>query len=122
MDRVTPYLNVLEQNPDVLDSKVLDVPDVGQPSVSDTAPGFKQAPFWPGPPDEAAQHGVIGDIVRAIEPHTESDPLAILIQCLCAFGSCAGRNAYYQVEAERHYPNLFTVLVGDTAKGRKGTS
>jgi len=33
-----------------------------------------------------------------------------------------GRNAYYQVEADRHYPNVYAVLVGNTSKGRKGTS
>src|SRR5205807_2312813 len=32
------------------------------------------------------------------------------------------RGAYYQVEADRHHSNLFVVLVGDTAKSRKGTT
>ena len=29
---------------------------------------------------------------------------------------------YYQVESDRHHPNLFGVLVGESAKGRKGTA
>ena len=29
--------------------------------------------------DQAAYHGLAGDVVRAIEPHTEADPVAILI-------------------------------------------
>jgi hypothetical protein len=33
-----------------------------------------------------------------------------------------GRGPYYQVEGDRHGTNLFGVLVGETAKGRKGTS
>jgi hypothetical protein len=33
-----------------------------------------------------------------------------------------GRNAYFSVEADRHYPNLFVALVGYSSHGRKGTS
>lgn len=80
------------------------------------------ASCWPEPLNEAALYGLAGEIVRAIEPHTEADPAALLSQTLCAFGNVAGRNAYYQVEADRHYSNLYVVLVGPTAKGRKGTS
>ena len=79
------------------------------------------SPEWPRL-DPAALYGVLGDIVRAIEPHTEADPSALLIQLFAAFGSIAGRSAYFQVEADRHYPNVFAVLVGPTSKGRKGTS
>jgi 5S rRNA maturation endonuclease (ribonuclease M5) len=31
-------------------------------------------PAWPDPPAEAAFHGLAGDIVRTIEPHSEADP------------------------------------------------
>lgn len=60
--------------------------------------------------------------MTAIEPHTEADPAALLLQFLTAFGNIAGRKTYFQVEADRHYLNLFTCLVGPTSKGRKGTS
>jgi len=69
-----------------------------------------------------ALHGPIGDLVRLIEPHTEADSAAILIQALVAIGNLIGRTAYYRVEADKHYVNLFCVLVGHTSKGRKGTS
>jgi hypothetical protein len=72
--------------------------------------------------DAAAFHGLAGDVVRTIEPHTEADPVAILVQYLTAVGNAIGRGPYYQVEGDRHGPNLFVVLVGETAKGRKGTS
>jgi hypothetical protein len=39
---------------------------------------------WPLPPRAAAFTGLAGEIVRAIEPHSESDPLAILVQLLSA--------------------------------------
>jgi hypothetical protein len=77
---------------------------------------------WPEPPAPEAYVGLAGDIVRAIEPHTEADPVALLAHVLIGFGSMIGRKAYYVVEATTHYANEFVVLVGRTAKGRKGTA
>ena len=78
-------------------------------------------PSWPEM-DPAAYYGVAGDLVRLLEPHTEADNVALLLQFLVAWGSLASRNAYYQAEADYHHPNEFVVLVGTTSKGRKGTS
>ena len=72
--------------------------------------------------EEAAYYGLAGEIVRTIEPHTESDPVALLVQLLVMFGSAIGRTPYFPVEADRHYPNIFVCLVGPTSRGRKGTS
>ncbi|HEV2766031.1 MAG TPA: hypothetical protein VGV38_23810, partial [Pyrinomonadaceae bacterium] len=69
-----------------------------------------------------ALYGLAGDFVRLVEPHTEADPAALLVQFLVAFGNCVGRTPHFAVEADRHYGNLFAVLVGTTASGRKGTS
>ncbi len=77
---------------------------------------------WPAMLDDAAYHGVAGDVVRTIEPHTEADPAALLVQFLAYAGACIGRGPYYLVEGDRHYPNIFAVLVGQSAKARKGTS
>lgn len=77
---------------------------------------------WPVAPDDVVYHGTLGKLVHAIEPHSEADPLAILVQLLVSYGNVVGRTPYVPVEADRHYPNLFTVLVGETAKARKGTS
>ena len=77
---------------------------------------------WPPPLGEEAFHGLVGDFVRTIEPHTEADPAALLIQSLVAFGNVIGRSAHYLVEADKHYMNLNALLVGETAKARKGTS
>ena len=80
------------------------------------------APKRPRPMSEAAFYGPAGDIVRAIEPHSEADPVAILIQLLAAFGNLVGRHRYFRVGAKEHFTNIFAVLVGDTAKSRKGTA
>lgn len=77
---------------------------------------------WPDSLAAEAYHGLAGEIVRAIEPHTEADPVGLLLQLLTAFGSIVGRKAYFRAEADRHYLNLFVALVGVTSKGRKGTS
>jgi hypothetical protein len=65
--------------------------------------------------------GLPGDIVRIVEPHTESDPVGLLLSALVLFGNCIGRGPHYRVEATEHGPNLFVVKVGDSAKARKGT-
>jgi hypothetical protein len=44
----------------------------------------------------------------------------VLLQFLCAFGNACGRHSYMQVEADRHPPQIWPVIVGETAKGRKG--
>jgi hypothetical protein len=76
---------------------------------------------WPTLSEDAL-YGLPGEIVRAIEPHTEADPAAILVQLLTFFGNVIGRKPFFLVESTPHYGNLFAVLVGETAKGRKGTS
>jgi hypothetical protein len=61
-------------------------------------------------------------VVSTIAPHSEADPVAILIQFLVAAGNIIGRRCYYQVESDHHHANLFVVLVGPSSKARKGTS
>jgi hypothetical protein len=81
-----------------------------------------EAPQWPAPMHPAAFHGLAGDVVRAIEPHTEADPAAVLVLLLAAFGNLAGASAHFLAEARRHPLRIWPVLVGETAKGRKGSA
>ena len=83
--------------------------------VSDDNSGFPTL-------SEQAYHGLAGEIVRAIEPDTEADPIAILLNVLVYFGNAAGRSLHTTVEADRHGTNLFVVQVGETSKARKGTA
>jgi hypothetical protein len=76
---------------------------------------------WPTIED-AAFHGPAGEFVLRTEPHTESDPVALLFQFLVCFGAAAGPNISYTVEATAHHLNEYAVLVGATGKGRKGSS
>src|SRR5271166_2443878 len=77
---------------------------------------------WPAPPAAIVYHELLGQIVTRIAPHTEADPVAILTQLLVAFGAAVGRGAWFSVEATRHHPNEFMLLVGDSSKARKGSS
>jgi hypothetical protein len=90
----------------------------------------RSAPRTPPPPSvpqnpnlsEAALYGVAGMAVRALAPHTEAHPAAILLQLLAAFGNAVGPAPHCMVDATRHGLNLFVVLVGESSKARKGTS
>ena len=67
-------------------------------------------------------HGLAGAVVRKIEPHTETHPAALLVQLLIGLGNLIGRAPYFLTERDRQHCNLFGVVVGKTAAGRKGTS
>jgi hypothetical protein len=69
-----------------------------------------------------AMRGILGEMVQSIEPHSEADPAALLIQALSAYGSVLNRGPHFKAEADSHHMNLFAALVGETSKGRKGTS
>jgi hypothetical protein len=77
---------------------------------------------WPAPLAQQAYYGLAGDVVRALDPESEADPVALLIQTLVAFGNIIGRSQKAEVEGTDHYCNLFAVLVGQTSKARKGSS
>lgn len=78
--------------------------------------------LWPDPPHEAVYHGLAGELVRAIEPHSEADPMALLSQFLVAFSNIIGHGPHFTVESTRHALNLFLILVGLSSKGRKGSA
>lgn len=77
---------------------------------------------YPQPLDEAAYYGLAGSIVKKIEPHSEADPVALLLNFLTAYGSVIGDTSYFTVGTERHPAKLFVALVGESSKSRKGSS
>jgi hypothetical protein len=93
----------------------------GDPGNSSFNTLFVYSSVWPTL-DASAYHGLAGDVVHAIEPYSESDPVMLLVQFLVAFGNKIGRSAHFTVESTKHFTNEFAVFVGDTAKARKGTS
>ena len=83
---------------------------------------IESAISWPRPLAEEALYGLSGQFIEIVGPHTEADPAALLFQFLVSFGNVIGRNPYFHIEADSHFTNLSTVVVGETAKSRKGTS
>jgi Protein of unknown function (DUF3987) len=75
----------------------------------------------PAPMGQAAFHGVVGDFARLVEPSTEGDINALVVTFLTAFGSLFGLTPHHYVEDSRHGVNLFSVIVGESSKARKGT-
>jgi hypothetical protein len=76
----------------------------------------------PEPLQAEAFHGLAGEFVRLVEPHTEADPAGLLLQFLTAIGGLIGPGPHFIAERDRHPARLFAVLVGESSKGRKGSS
>ncbi len=87
-----------------------------------TEPSFLDDNPWPAPMGERAFYGLAGDFVQLIEPHSEADPVALLIHFQVMFGNVIGRTIHYKAEADQHYTNLFCAIIGETSKGRKGSA
>jgi hypothetical protein len=76
---------------------------------------------WPVLAPEAL-YGLPGDIVRAIDPYTEADSASVLIHVLVPFGSLIGSSPHAAVQNDLHPARIFAVVIGESSKGRKGTS
>ncbi|MGI8804347.1 MAG: DUF3987 domain-containing protein [Thermoleophilaceae bacterium] len=96
------------------------------PPTSLRSPKSHPAPERPpGAPqllEELDRFGLAGEVVGTILPWTEADPAALLLDFMTTFGSAVGPGPHMYVGDETHEPKLFTVIVGETAAGRKGTS
>jgi len=77
---------------------------------------------YPSQMPEAAYFGLAGDIVKAISPHTEADPVALLLTGIVFFGNCVGSRPHIKVGADKHTPRIYATMVGETSKARKGSS
>jgi hypothetical protein len=77
---------------------------------------------WPKPLGPAAFHGLAGEIVSTILPHSEADGAALLAQFLAAFGSAIGRDGHALIEGDHHAGNVYVAIVGASSASRKGTS
>jgi len=77
---------------------------------------------WPLELKPAALHGVAGEFVRDVLPETEASEAALLFHFLTFAGAMMGRGRYFPVSGTSHHARLFSVAVGDTSTGRKGTA
>jgi hypothetical protein len=70
----------------------------------------------------AARHGLAGEILSVIEPHSEADPVAILVSLLAAFGALVGAGPHARADGAEHPARVWPLIIGDTSKSRKGSS
>jgi hypothetical protein len=117
--RIYEASQVLRQNPEIRSTLAGQAFETGSGPSEPEQSNTRQ---WPKPLAEQAFHGIAGDIVRTIEPHTEADPAALLFQFLAGFGNLVGRGPHTIADASRHGCNLFAAIVGVSSKGRKGTA
>ena len=83
-----------------------------QPEIELSAPAIHEAAF----------HGLAGEFVKALDPHTEADPVAVLLHVLIFFGVAVGHAPHLVRDGSRHGTNEFAVIVGSSGKARKGTA
>ena len=100
-----------------------DPPPTGNGKASDktTTTTASAINMWPVL-DKAAYYGLAGEVVEALLPHTEAAAPALLLQYLASFGNMVGRKPYVRGGSTNHYPNIFVLIAGRTARSRKGTS
>lgn len=100
---------------------------VGSTSVVDHSPPASElrvvteSDRWPDL-GAVGLYGLVGDVVATLEPFTEADPVALLVDFLLSFGNAVGAGPHALADGSVHSARLNAVLVGETAKARKGTA
>jgi DNA-binding transcriptional ArsR family regulator len=97
------------------------LPEVEARGDSERVANSPIGPSWPEALAPEAFHGLAGEIVSILEPHSEADPVGLLMHLLVSFGNLVGRAPHFVVGGTVHHANLYCVNVGATAS-RKGTA
>src|SRR5574340_1263947 len=92
-------------------------PVTEEPSVSLTS----NITEWPSL-DSAAFYGLAGRVADLYEPHTEADPVALVVSFLAEIGTMVGRGPHLNLDGSYHPLLFWPVLVGQSSKARKGTA
>jgi hypothetical protein len=77
--------------------------------------------LMPMPPPECF-HGWFGDYRTLMAPTTEASDAYHLAAALTMAGVLIGRRAFAPLARQKHFPCLYTVLVGETGSARKDTA
>jgi len=98
-----------------------DLADIVSPADNATVPPFAEVDNQPQL-DQAALHGLAGDIVNGLAPETEAHPAALLIGFLTMFGNAANKAPHVRIGGDQHAARINAAIVGRTARARKGTA
>jgi hypothetical protein len=80
-----------------------------------------EPPAWPEIPAEA-YHGIFGEIVTTLTPHTEADPAGILACLIAYFGAAVGPGPHFRLSGTTQTARVNVLVVGDSARARKGSA
>lgn len=80
-----------------------------------------EPPPWPEIPPEA-YHGIFGEIVTTLTPHTEADPVGVLACLIAYFGAAIGSGPHFRLSGTTQTARVNVLVVGDSARARKGSA
>ncbi|GAA4671836.1 hypothetical protein GCM10023347_27280 [Streptomyces chumphonensis] len=100
-----------------------DAPQDGPPNVLyDPQPGIRRPQRLGPTPHPDVFTGWLGETVRELDPTTEADPVAVLVNLLSAAGAAIGRRPHVMVGNDRHPCLIWALTIGPTSTGRKGSA
>lgn len=80
-----------------------------------------QVRAWLPPVDPAVFDCHVGRLACALDPHTEADPINVMVTLLAAAGVHVGPDVVFPVSFERHPLLTWPIIIGPTGSGKKGT-
>lgn len=92
--------------------------DAPEPEEGEEIEAHRNAPR--GTPDML--YGIFGEIGRTAAEGTEANPYAACMNAMVFFSACVGREVYVHIGDEFHHARLFSLHVGRSSVGRKGTA
>ncbi|MCE7005470.1 DUF3987 domain-containing protein [Kibdelosporangium philippinense] len=81
-----------------------------------------RARLWLPPADPAVFDCYLGRLAAQLDPGTEADPIGVMVSLLAAAGVHLGPGPHLQIGYERHPLLVWPILIGQTARGKKGTA
>lgn len=73
-------------------------------------------------PSPEVYHSVFGKIAEGLDPHTEADPIGVMVSLMAAFSAYIGRGPRIKGRGKSMPLMFWPVLIGLTGLGRKGTA
>ncbi|MBP2321549.1 hypothetical protein JOF56_001934 [Kibdelosporangium banguiense] len=100
---------------------------VPEPADGDTlatraADQVTRARLWLPPADPAVFDCYLGRLAVQLDPHTEADPIGVMVSLLAAAGVHLGPGPHLQLGYERHPLLVWPLVIGETGRGKKGTA
>ncbi|MEU1881904.1 DUF3987 domain-containing protein [Streptosporangium sp. NPDC020072] len=71
---------------------------------------------------EIVYRGLLGEITKAVLPDTEADPMGVLASLMTMYSHAIGSKPYVAQGNIKHPLIIWTLLIGATSLGRKGTA